>query len=493
MARLESLVSQIEPLKVSGVLARDIAGIACDSRQVRPGFLFVAVPGARQDGRAFIDDAIERGAVAVVTECAPGGRNGAQSSHPAVCLIKVADARRALALLAAAFHNRPSDRLTAVGITGTNGKTTIAYFVRDILRADGRKPGLLGTVEYEIGARKIPASRTTPDAPALQSMLAEMVAIGCRSVVMEVSSHALDQKRTDGVDYDAAVFSNLTRDHLDYHGTVDKYFEAKVRLFRELGSRKKGAAAVVNADDPRAPQIQACVPAGCRTLTYGMHRPADLAVETLTLNHEGSRFRARTPWGVAEIRLPLIGRHNVSNALAAVATAGALGVGLDGMVRALANPTPPPGRLEPVPTGRGFQVFVDYAHTDDALQHVLESLREIARGRLIAVFGCGGDRDRTKRPAMGAVAARLADHTVLTSDNPRTEDPLAILAQIREGFGAGASVEVEPDRAQAIRRALAMAQPGDIVLVAGKGHETFQDFGNRTIPFEDRAVVRSCL
>ncbi|MDI6775106.1 MAG: UDP-N-acetylmuramoyl-L-alanyl-D-glutamate--2,6-diaminopimelate ligase [Verrucomicrobiota bacterium] len=511
MARLDALISQIEAVRVIGPAERDVSGIACDSRQVRPGFLFVAVAGTRQDGRSFVEDAIGRGAVAVVSECPAGARNGGHvPSSPNgsvevssaqgwrgrrndVCLIKVRDAHLALGILAAAFHNRPSDRLEAIGVTGTNGKTTIAYLARDILRADGRKPAMLSTVEYQIGARQIPASRTTPDAPTLQAMLAEMVAIGCRSVVMEVSSHALDQKRTDGVDYDVAVFTNLTRDHLDYHRTVENYFEAKARLFRGLGSRKTNAAAVVNLDDPRGSEILGLVPPGCRRLTYGLEKPADVRADNLALTYEGSRFLASTPWGAAEMRVPLIGRHNASNALAVVAVCGALGVGLDRIARTLADPTRPPGRLDEVRATRGFQVFIDYAHTDDALRRALEALREIARGRLIAVFGCGGDRDKTKRPLMGAVAARLADHTVLTSDNPRTEDPLAIIAQIREGFGSATNVEVEADRAQAIRRAVAMAGHGDIVLIAGKGHETFQEFGNRTIPFEDRAVARSCL
>ncbi len=504
MSKLETLLDGIKPIRVIGPVHRDVAGIAADSRHVRPGYVFVAIPGIRQDGRAFIADAISRGATAIVWQERSAGRTG-MSGPPSVPLfsnggsrsdltwIEVQDARRCLALLAVAFYQHPSRQLTVIGVTGTNGKTTVVYLVGDILRADGRRPGLLSTVEYKIADRTIPASRTTPDAVTLQRFLAEMVAIGCRSVALEVSSHALDQSRTEGVEFDVAIFTNLTRDHLDYHGTMERYLGAKQRLFRDLGASKQDAVALVNVDDPAAPRIVEAVRSSCRRLTYGLMPAADISAESVELTSTGSTFRARTPWGNVSIRLPLIGRHNISNALASLGAGAAVGVPLERIAATLAHPSTVPGRLEEIPTGQAFRVFVDYAHTADALERALDALRLLARNRLIAVFGCGGARDPGKRPAMGAVASRLAHHTILTSDNPRTEDPLAIATQIRSGFSPEASVEVEPDRGRAIRRAIEIAKEGDVLLIAGKGHETFQECAHRIIPFDDRSVVRQIL
>jgi UDP-N-acetylmuramoyl-L-alanyl-D-glutamate--2,6-diaminopimelate ligase len=483
--KLETLLAALPEAQCRGPAGRDITGLACDSRHIRPGGLFVAIPGNKLDGAAFIEDAVTRGAVAVVSE---------QAIPPLkeVTAIRVPQAREALARLAAVFYGHPSSRLRLVGVTGTNGKTTVAYMIRDILESAGQSCGLIGTVEYRLGNRVIPASRTTPDSLTLQSYLAQMVQGGCRAAVMEVSSHALDQGRAWGIDFDAAVFTNLTQDHLDYHKTMDAYFEAKLKLFTGIGRGAKPAVAVINLDDPYGRRLAASPDIRAPIVSYGRSPEARVRAEDIRLSASGSAFRAVTPWGSAPVTLRLLGGYNVSNALAALAACGSLGLPLPAMLQCLAGLHAVPGRLEQVPCRRGFQVFVDYAHTDDALLNVLQTLREITGGRLIAVFGCGGNRDKTKRSKMGAVAGRLADYTVLTSDNPRTEDPLAIIEQIRAGLGA-APHEVVPDRAEAIRRALALAEKGDTVLIAGKGHETFQEFANRVIPFDDREVARELL
>lgn len=480
--KLDALLEYIERTDLWGRRDLDIHGITADSRQVREGFLFVAVRGGSEDGWDYVEDAVRRGAVVVVSS---------REHRPAlsVCQVRVADARGALADLAAAFHGHPSARLQMVGITGTNGKTTTAYMVRDILQRVGRQPGLISTVQYEIGSRMIPAQRTTPEPTLLQSLLSEMVDIGCASAVMEVSSHALLQERTRGVAFDTAVFTNLTRDHLDYHGTLESYFEAKALLFQGLGKGGKLAHAVVNIDGPWGRKLKDMLPDGVRLLTYGMQGEATVSARNIVLSPRGSTFSVQSPWGSAPASLRLLGRYNVSNALAAITACGTLGVPLDKMLAALAAMAYVPGRLEEVPIRKDYQVFVDYAHTDDALEHVLTTLREITRNRLIVVFGCGGSRDRTKRPAMGEVASRLADAAVLTTDNPRSEDPASIIAEIRAGFASQEKCEIREDRHEAIECAVRMAREGDVVLIAGKGHETFQEFSNRTIPFDDRQVV----
>ena len=484
--KLEVLAKDIQPISVAGPRDPEILGVVCDSRHVRPGYLFVAVPGAKQDGGLFVEDAIERGAVAVVSE------NDAKFRKD-VSHMRVADARLALARLACVMNGEPTDQLQMVGVTGTNGKTTTAYMIRDILSADGRNPGLIGTVEYVVGARTIPASRTTPDAPTIQALLAQMVAAGCRSAVMEVSSHALAQRRTAGIDYDVGIFTNLSRDHLDYHKTFEDYFEAKSLLFKGLGKGRKHAVAVVNIDDPWGQKLARLPDLAADVLTYGLSVEATVRAEELELGPGGSTFRVRTTWGAAKVTTNLMGRFNVYNALAAIAACSALGTDLDVMVSALSSMAAVPGRLEEVKTGKNFQIFVDYAHTDDALEHVLRTLREITKGRLVVVFGCGGNRDRTKRPVMGRIAAQGADYSIVTSDNPRNEDPAQIIAEIREGFGNASNVETLEDRAEAIKKAIDMAGKGDVVLIAGKGHENFQEFANRSIPFDDRQVARRYL
>ncbi|HBA83519.1 MAG TPA: UDP-N-acetylmuramoyl-L-alanyl-D-glutamate--2,6-diaminopimelate ligase [Verrucomicrobia bacterium] len=484
--RLDTLIKKIQPETVKGSKSVEIEGLAYDSRQVRPGFLFVALHGQNREGAEFLDDAVHRGAAAIVSEePRPLRRDATQ--------IQVRDARLALAQLACAYYGEPSSKLDVVGITGTNGKSTTSFMVRDILRAGGRTPGLLGTIRYEIGERCIPALRTTPEATDIQSMLDQMIRAGCRSVVMEVSSHGLVQKRTWGLDFDVAVFTNLTRDHLDYHETMENYFDAKATLFQELGKKSKAATAVINIDDPWGVRLAASHAPQAGLLTYGLHPEAMMRAEEVHCSAEGSSFWVASPWGRVRFQLKVLGRFNISNALAATAACGALGIKPETSAEVLASMKPAPGRLEQIPNERGALVFVDYAHTDDALANVLQTLREITKGRLIAVFGCGGRRDRAKRPLMGAVAGRMADFSIVTSDNPRNEDPVDIIVQVAAGFGFSGQFEMELDRRKAIARALSMAREGDTVLIAGKGHENYQEFANTIIPFDDRDVVRELL
>jgi len=485
--KLDNLIRLIEARVVGSGADVEATGVTCDSRHVRPGYVFVAVHGSAGDGWNYADDAVQRGAVCVVSEHPSRQRRGALH-------VQVPDARAALAALAAAIHGWPASGLTVVGVTGTNGKTTTAYLLQSVFESTGKPCGLIGTVEYRIGERIIPASRTTPDAASLQGMLAQMRTAGCQAAVMEVSSHALDQRRVDSVAFDAAVFTNLTQDHLDYHGTMEAYFAAKQQLFLELGqSGKTGARAVINCDDSWGRRLWELPALRDRRIGFGLKAGADVVAESVRLSAEGSSFLAVTPWGRVSLRLRLKGRFNVYNALGALAAAGAMGIPLAAAAEAVENVTAVPGRLEPFTSARGFTVFVDYAHTDDALRNVLTTLRELDPRRLIAVFGCGGNRDRGKRPLMGRVASELADFTVLTSDNPRREAPDAILGEIAAGFADRGRCVLIEDRAQAIRHALAMAGEGDIVLVAGKGHERFQELANTTVPFDDRVVVRRLL
>ena len=474
---------------VKGSLGAEITGIAYDSRHVRRGYLFAAMPGARDDGWAYVADAVERGAAAIL------------STHPAcpwheLTCIHVRDVRQALAEAAAAFHHFPAARLRVLGITGTNGKTTSAFLLRRILDDAGWAPGLIGTVQYEIGERVIPAQRTTPESADLQALFDQMLQAGCRSVVMEASSHALDQGRVRGIEFDAALFTNLTRDHLDYHSSMESYFDAKRRLFTELGRGARQAVAVINLDDPYGARL-AALPLAAPVVTYGIADPAaQVRAVEIALEPSCSHFTIATTAGRFPIALRLLGRFNVHNALGAFATATALGIAPEVVARALGAVAAVPGRMEPISNRRGLNIFVDYAHTDDALNKALTTLNELRGGhpgRMIVVFGCGGNRDTVKRVLMGAVARQLADHVVLTSDNPRKDDPLEIIAAIRAGYGDGGSCEIEPDRAKAIRRALALARAGDCVLIAGKGHETTQEFANSIVPFDDREEARRAL
>lgn len=465
-----------------------VTDVAYDSRRATPGAVFVALKGLKADGLAFVPQAIARGAAVVVSE----------APRPAAFdlpWVVVRDGRLALALVGAEVHGHPSREFPVIGVTGTNGKTTTTYLLASVLDAAGLSAGVLGTVHYKIGTEAREAARTTPEASDVQALLRQMIAAGNRSCVMEVSSHALALRRVDGVRFAAGTFTNLTRDHLDFHADMESYFAAKRRLFELLPPTAPG---VINADDPRAPALAAVCE---RSLTYGIQKPADVRPERLTMDLAGVRFTATTPSGPIDIRSSLVGRPNVYNLLAAVATASALGVDRQAIAEGLANQNGVPGRFEVVSTAAdGVTVVVDYAHTDDALRNLIETARPLTSGRVITVFGCGGDRDRTKRPLMGMVAARLSDVVVITSDNPRSEDPLAIIDEIRRGIAAGEAasdrtpdVTTVVDRAAAIEKAVTLARPGDVVLVAGKGHEKTQHIGDRITAFDDADVSRAAL
>ena len=464
---------------------QSITGIAYDSRSVQPGQVFVALKGVHADGAAFARQAVERGAIAVVAE-QPLPDLGAPVLH-------VTDARLALAELSADFYGHPSERMRVVGITGTNGKTTTAHLVASIFEAANMKCGVIGTVAHRVGDEVRESSHTTPEAPDVQQLLHEMVDRGCVACVMEVSSHALALRRVDGTAFSAGVFTNLTRDHLDFHNDMEEYFQAKRRLFEMLPA---GAPALINVDDPRGAAV---VEASARPVTFAINRAADITPGPLSFSIDGLEFDIRTPRGTLRVRSKLVGRPNVYNILAAASTAVALDLPFDAIEKGLQALDAVPGRFEVVSSSKdGITVVVDYAHTDDALRNLLETARPLARARVITLFGCGGERDRTKRPLMGAVASRLSDVLVVTSDNPRHEDPRRIIEEIQRGITPdtrkeGAELFAIADRRAAIAKAIEVARPGDMVLLAGKGHEKYQVLGDEQLPFDDVAIAREML
>jgi UDP-N-acetylmuramoyl-L-alanyl-D-glutamate--2,6-diaminopimelate ligase len=474
-----------QPLATGSIPDVDVRNLAYDSRQVRQGDLFIALKGLKAAGSDFADDAVARGAIGVVADRPPH----AATSVPWVV---VEDARQATASLAAEFYGHPSRSMSVVGITGTNGKTTTAYLLRSVFEAAGLKCGLLGTVTYLVGDEQETAARTTPEATEVQRMFRLMVDRGCRACVMEVSSHALALRRVDETRFAAGVFTNLTRDHLDYHGDMESYFSAKRRLFEMLPA---GAPSIVNLDDPRGEALRRIV---ARPITYAINKPADVTPGPLSFTWEGLRFDVRTPAGPVHVRSKLVGRPNVSNILATVATATALELPVAAVERGLSTLDGVPGRFQVVSAAADdITVVVDYAHTDDALKNLLETARPLARNRMITLFGCGGDRDRTKRPLMGAVASRLSDVVVITSDNPRSEDPLRIIEDIKRGVQTPSDRSTPffamVDRREAIRFAIKTAAPGDLVLLAGKGHEKSQVIGAIELPFDDVEIAREAL
>ena len=478
-----SEIPELAPLLVSEAPTVAFTGIQCDSRRIRPGDLFAAITGTRDAGGRYAGAALAKGAVAILSE------TPLPEYHRQVILVR--DVRLALACIASALKAWPSRNMRVYGITGTNGKTTTAWLLREMLVAGGAVPGLLTTVQVEYAGRAIPATRTTPDACELQAILAAMRTSGCDTAVMEVSSHALDQQRVAWTRFAGAAFTNLSRDHLDYHGTMEAYFVAKCKLFDQLAAETPGALAVCVADagyGDRMTAYLATLP--LRRLTCGFTQAADLRAEALAVTPDASTFTLAAPDGRRlALRVCLAGRYNVANMLCAAGLALEAGVPLEKVGETLEAARPCWGRLERVPVDLPATVFVDYAHTDDALTNVLGTLREVTRGRLRVVFGCGGERDRAKRPLMGRACAALADDLVITSDNPRSEDPRAIIEEILQGIPEGTSYEVEADRRLAIRRALSQAREGDVVLIAGKGHESFQELAGRTLPFDDRQVV----
>ncbi len=480
--RLAELCHGICRIKDPGLKDLEISGLSSDSRQILPGTLFVAVKGFKTDGHRYLEEAVAKGAVAAIVD-----RHVSQQGLP---ILQVSDSRKAAALLAARFYDNPAKDLTMVGITGTNGKTTLTFLLESIFSKEGRNPGVMGTLNYRWCGLTLKATHTTPDAILLQKNLDNMRRCGVDCVIMEVSSHALALYRTEGISFDAAVFTNLSRDHLDFHGTEDEYAATKSRLFAQL--KNKGTA-LINADDEAAPVMLSS--AGEKSVTYGFtSKDADFRITDVELGWEGSRFCLKRGDDTLVIETPLIGIFNVMNAAAAAACGMVLGLKHENIIAGLARPEPVPGRMELVAPDHPIQVIVDYAHTPDALRKVIETLRELCRGRLVVVFGCGGDRDRGKRPLMGQFAEELADMVIVTSDNPRSEDPKRIVDDILAGMGNPDKVTVIENREEAIRYAIEKeARPGDTVLIAGKGHESEQIIGNERIHFDDREIARACL
>jgi len=506
---LESILDGADLLSRSG--EAEVKGVAYDSRQVQPGDLFVAMKGGSTDGNRYIDAAIKAGAAAVVTD------SSIEPPRPGVAWVTVPHGRRALARISANLFRRPAEKLSLTGITGTNGKTTTAFLIESIFAAAGRKSALLGTIEYRIAGRVIPAPHTTPEALEIQQVLAEALRCGASEAVMEVSSHALEQERVFGLPFKVGVFTNLTRDHLDYHGDLDTYFAAKRKLFEGCGAEPP-TYAVLNAGDPYGCELAKFCHGRSAVLTYaveegggpthshsagmahsasGSGKPPDFLAENVSIAPSGTRLDLRTPDGVIPLFSPLLGRVNVENILAAAAAAFARDCPASAISEGIASLHAVPGRFERVDQGQNFTVVVDYAHTDDALRNLTALAHEFVgrgKGRVITVFGCGGDRDRSKRPLMGDAAGRGSDLVVLTSDNPRSEDPLTIINDVLPGLQrSGARYLLEPDRRKAIALAVDEARPGDIVLIAGKGHEKVQTSRAGAVPFDDVEVARAAL
>jgi UDP-N-acetylmuramoyl-L-alanyl-D-glutamate--2,6-diaminopimelate ligase len=512
--RLHDFLTLQEVEQAEGDFEQEICGLAYDSRKVTPGEAFFAVPGEKTDGHGFIAEALKRGAAAIVLS-----RSGA--CPEGATFVRVANVRRAMGIWAAHFFGRPSHDLKLIGVTGTNGKTTVSYLIESMLAAAGLAPGVIGTINYRYGAREIPSHHTTPESIDLQALLAEMKRAAAQSVVMEVSSHALSQERVRGVEFDAAVFTNLSRDHLDYHADMEEYFLAKSRLFTDYlqSSGKRHKAGVIYGNDPHGEELIGKMRAGDSDVwSYGESERWDVHPVKVQSDVAGLRGKLQARNLAFEFSSPLIGAANLQNIMGAAGAALALGLPVTAVTEGIRNLRSVPGRLEKVDNNLGVAILVDYAHTPDALEKVLTAVRPLTAGRVVAVFGCGGDRDRGKRPLMGGIAARLSDIVVLTSDNPRTEEPLAILAEIEAGvqktgmpkfsisdFGFSISnpkskiqnlksergYYVEPDRRAAIRLALSLAHRGDLVLIAGKGHEDYQILGSKRIHFDDREVARA--
>ena len=501
---LLELLEKVAVLEVHGTRAREIEGICFDSRRCETDFLFVAVAGMKFDGHLFVPEAVRRGAKAIVYE-------KEIARHASYTSIRVRDSRRALGVLGKNFFENPSGALGLVGVTGTNGKTTVTYLLESILREAGHEPGVIGTVNYRWGTKVLPASHTTPESFELQRLLAEIRSAGITHVVMEVSSHALELRRVEDCEFDLGIFMNLTQDHLDFHGTMEDYYASKKRFFTDLLAGEKNGrrqGRIINIDDPWGRRLAEEL--GAKGLvTFGIDSIAFVQAKEAELSLGEIRAEIETPAGAFPLRAPLSGRFNLYNILAATAAAFHLGIPLSAIQRGIETAKPVPGRLEKISETGEPAVFVDYAHSEDALKRVLQNLARFRKGRIITVFGCGGDRDRGKRPLMGRAAAEQSDRVIVTSDNPRTEEPLAIIGAIEGGIdanvmkkisseelraaGAGKTYTVVADRREAIGLAIGMASPDDIVLIAGKGHEDYQIIGTVTIPFDDRTVGREAL
>jgi len=484
--KLSELFSGGDIAAARGTLDRPISGIVMDSRRVAPGNLFFALPGLRSDGARYIDEAIERGAHAIVCAAFPAVVN------PKATFIRVDSPRDVLARISRRYFNAPDAALQVVGVTGTNGKTTVTHLVRHFLSGGTRRVGMLGTIQYDLGARMVPSYKTTPESLDIFGLLAQMRTAGCEEAVMEVSSHGIDQKRVQGMEFAVAVFMNLTRDHLDYHGSMEAYFETKARLFTG-GLGKAPRAAVINIDDPYGRRLTGMLGDREGVITFGESADATVRATDIRLGFKSTSFRLTWPGGEASVESPMIGLYNASNVLAALAACYALGRDLNACIANFGTFKAPAGRMERIEEGQRFNVLVDYAHTDDALRNALGMLRDITPGRLLVVFGCGGNRDRAKRPLMTGAVQEKADFAWATSDNPRSESPDQIFMDMKDGVSAPAKIAFIEDRRRAISLALDAARPGDSLLIAGKGHETFQEFADTIIPFDDRQVVRELI
>jgi len=517
IVKLKKIIDNLSgAIKVEGKNNIEIIGIACDSKTVKPGCLFIALKGAKVNGADFIDEAINRGAIAVLLDSEnynlPVG-NGLKPFPANIfkrgnTFIYVKDARLGLAQASQAYFGDSSSKMRIVGVTGTNGKTTITYLMESIFKSRNEGVGVIGTVNYRFGRRSIPSVNTTPNSLELYSLLSSMQKEKIKNCIMEISSHSLEQGRVDTFQFDAAIFTNLTREHLDFHKNMDDYLKAKLKLFQKI---KKGGFAVINIDDPAAGKIieKVKVEAKAKIITYGIDCEADIMARDIQISRSGIKFSVRpiknrllqinagAEFYSAQnifIASSLIGRHNIYNILASIGASLVIGMELADIKKGIEALKGLPGRLENIDCGQNFSVYVDYAHTEDGLTNVLRSLRELKPARLISVFGCGGDRDRAKRPEMGKISTELSDIVFITSDNPRTEEPMAIINEIIKGIGAKKdNYIIELDRFNAVKKAVLEAREGDIVLIAGKGHETYQIFKDTTVPFDDREVVRRIL
>ena len=480
------LFSVLPEATVTGTVPKTLTALTDDSRQVTPGSCFVAVKGTQFDGHSAIDSAISAGAAAIVAETPCP----ASAEQAGICWVQVPDTHLADGLLMSAWHGCPSSQLVMLGVTGTNGKTTISYLTNAIFRAAWQKAGLIGTILYDNGAGRTPSHNTTPGCAELQSMLADMVKNGCRACAMEVSSHALHQQRTAGCGFRVGIFTNLTQDHLDYHGSMEEYYEAKKLLFTRMAeSGVPKATAVINVDDEYGRRLADELRPIMRVRTFGTAKDADFRAEPRIISLKGSQYELHYQQKTYLVRTPLIGEFNLSNSLAALAGVVAAGINIRDAISCLAQSPQVPGRMELVSSVNNVQCFVDYAHTPDAVENVCRTMKQLCRqGRVFTVFGCGGDRDTTKRPLMGEAAARYSDVCIVTSDNPRSEDPEKIIDDIMPGIPKEKQHRIT-DREEAIRAALQNARPGDCILIAGKGHENYQIFADETISFSDSAVV----
>ncbi len=480
--KLSEICSCLKEHKSYNFVEKEVCGITHDSRKVKSGYVFVAIKGLKLDGHDFIVSAIEKGVIALVVE----KKIEVVSQIPQII---VTNTRQALAFISNLFYGKPSSKITVIGITGTNGKTTTSYLIKSIIEASGSKSGLIGTIQYQIGNRVIPAQETTPESVEIQSYLSEMLKSCMKYAVIEASSHALSQHRLDGIHFSSAVFTNLSAEHLDYHENIKNYRAEKLKLIKGLD---KEAFAILNADHNASKHFADYTEA--KVFWYGIRRKhADVTAEIIDISADATKFLLNSPWGKEIINLKLIGKHNVYNALAAATNGLALGFKIETVKKGIESLSVVPGRLERIDYGQDFHVYIDFAHTHQALQVILSTIRQITAGRIILVFGCGGNRDKNKRPKMGHIAGKYSDLSWITSDNPRSEDPRDIIYEIQKGMSKDACFRVQVDRRIAIEDALLEAKRGDIVIIAGKGHEQYQITKDTIIPFDDREVVRQVL